>query len=166
MKTNISKRVIGMFLIATMLICMSATAFAAEQLVEETVVLNEVATADGEVYYGNKWLEAGRYNGDPYFTVVCPLRNTFYATFELEASGSNSNATLYVEYPNGNTRLVPISLNSNNKPVYKLDLHYTGTGNTYKIHYTGYTDTGMRLMCWMYKDKPADYDDYHRYFQN
>lgn len=165
MKTNISKKFMSMMLCAVMLFAMAVPAFAAEASTEtaETseIVLNEVATASGEVYYGYKWLDPGSYNGDPYFTVSCPLDGTFYATFELEASDTNSNATLYVEYPNGNTRLVPITLNSNNKPVYKLSLYYTGSGTTYKIHYVGYTQTGMRLMCWMYQEKPDDYDDYH-----
>lgn len=164
MKTNISKRITGILLVVSMLICMSATAFAAEQSMENSeVILNEVATADGEVYYGNKWLNAGNYPSQTYFTVSCPLKETFYATFELEASDNNSNATLYVEYPDGNTRLVPIALNSTDKTVYKLSLYYgkNKSGTTYKIHYTGYTSTGMRLMCWMYKDKPDDYDDFH-----
>lgn len=163
MKTNISRKIMSMILCAIMLFATAVPAFAAEPQTETSeIVLNEVSTASGEVYYGNKWLDPGNYNDDEaYFTVSCPLDGTFYATFELAASDTHSNATLYVEYPNGNTRLVPITLNSSNKPVYKLSLYYTGSGTTYKIHYVGYTDTGMRLMCWMYKDKPDDYDDYH-----
>lgn len=163
MKTNISKKITGVLLITAMLICMSATAFAAEASVSNTeVVLNEVASTSSEVYYGNVWLNPGNYPNQSYFTVSCTLTGTFYATFELEAPGSNnSSATLYVEYPNGNYKYVPIVLNSSGNPVYKMSLSYSGKGNAYKIHYTGYTDKGMRLMCWMYKDRPDDFDDYH-----
>ena len=165
MKTNISKRIMSLLLAVFMLTCSRITALAAEapaeDVIEMTAVNNEASVASDEVYYGNVWLNPGNYSKETYFQVSCPLRDTFYCTLELEASGKNSNATLYVEYPNGNTRLLPVTLNSSNKPVYKFSLYYTNSGTVYKIHYTGYTDTGMRLMCWMYKDKPADYDDYN-----
>ena len=66
MKTNISKKFMSMMLCVVMMFAMAVPAFAAEATTETTetseIVLNELATASEEVYYGNMWLEPGRYS--------------------------------------------------------------------------------------------------------
>lgn len=119
---------------------------------EEVPVIESVVESTDDVassratYYGNVWLDTG---GSGSFKVYSPISGKTYFTLKIEGNSNNCWANLRIQRPDGLYLTgKDLTLNSGDpeEKVYILK----GIPGDYTIYYDAGTDSGMRIMCWIY----------------
>lgn len=157
------KRFFGLLLVMCLVLGATTTAFAAETSADAehqisvtsgnaTVVYedDEKALVEYTVEprgnnYGSAWQNGA---GSGSFTVDTTYSGTLGFTFEVESSSSDSWVYLSVVKPNGNEYWNNVYVDTSEQ-VFKTA--YFASSGTYTVNYTGFTSSGMRIMCWIYK---------------
>lgn len=161
---------VALCLVMAMAFSFSATAFAAapDEAVTDTVVVGENETivyqddemtivetpVDANAFgvsplatsYNSKWLDTSA-NGS--FSVYTSNTGTIGITLKVESSSSDSWAYISVKKPNGSYFKNKVFLQAIVDPEAQYKIYFASSGS-YTIEYTGWTEVGMRIMCWMY----------------
>lgn len=164
------KSLVALCLAMVMAFSFSVSAFAAtpEEAVDNSFVISEDATVvyqDDEMTivetpvttssvtprstdYNSVWLDSSSTGS---FRVYTSNTGTVGITLKVESSSNNSSAVLSVQKPNGSYFKNDVFLTPGQSGG---EVQYTilfASSGSYTIHYSAYTEVGMRIMCWMYK---------------
>lgn len=161
------KKVIALLTVLILCMCLSMPAFATEARNDELVLSEneKIAYQDDDVIiiqsngtgdvslantmtYESVWLNSSSAGSFPIYT---SNSGTIGVTFKVESSSNDSWASISLEKPDGKyyDGIFTVDPTSNNGDGIYFHMYFAKSG-TYRVHYSGYTSVGMRIMCWMY----------------
>lgn len=115
---------------------------------ENDEINNNTVKGAKSTSYNSVWLNSSSSGS---FSVYTSNNGTIGITLKVESSSNNSWAYMSVQKPNGsyfkNNIYVDPTTGNGEGARYKM---YFASSGTYTIHYSAYTNVGMRLMCWLY----------------
>lgn len=96
--------------------------------------------------YGSTWVSSSKSSS---FTVYTTYSGSLGFTLKTETSDASSWAYLSVKRPNNSYYWNNIYVGANAQVVKTVN---NASSGTYTINYSAYTSSGMRIMCWIYKN--------------
>lgn len=137
------KMIIALILCLSM--CLSNVAFATEIKPTETQQKSESTASERATYYESRWFDTDA-NGN--FSIYCGNSGSVGVTIKLESTDSDAFCMVQLFKSNGQKVMPSAVTLSPSRPEYYT--HFNLQPGTYYVQCLGYSNTGMRIMCWMY----------------